>query len=66
MDYEYLRKTIEDSGLKRTYIAYKMGITTRTFYNKVNRTSEWKSKEIEAFCKTLGLTKRTRDDIFFS
>ena len=65
MDYEKLISTIDDSGIKRSFIAMKMGITKRTFYNKLNGASEWTAKEIELFCKTLGLSKRQRDDIFF-
>lgn len=66
MNYEKLVAAIDDSGIKRSFIAMKMGITKRTFYNKLNGASEWTAREIELFCKTLGLTKRQRDDIFFA
>lgn len=66
MDYKLLNKVIDDSGLKRSFIAKEMGLSPKIFHDRTAGVSEWKVKEMIAFTNLMNLKKKVRDDIFFS
>lgn len=65
MNYELLNRVIDESGLKRTYIAANLGLSPKVFHDRTAGKSQWKSREIADFCRLMKLRKKTRDDIFF-
>lgn len=65
MNYEKLNNVIEDSGLKRSYIAKSIGVSSKVFHDRTHGVSQWKGNEIAAFCNLLGIKKKQRDEIFF-
>ena len=65
-DTELLKRKIEESGLKMSFIAEKMGLSRSGLYNKVNGSSEFTQKEIVEICSILQITSKTdRNNIFF-
>lgn len=61
-----LLEAIKEKGLKRGYIASKLGIDRSTLWKKVTNQSEFTASEITALTDMLGLTKSDRDKIFFN
>ena len=61
-----LEQYIEDSGLKKGFIAKQLGLTSYGFALKVNNKSEFKANEIVALCKLLKIGARDKDAIFFA
>ncbi len=62
-----LNKKIEESGLKKEYIANQIGITRAGFYKKATNGSEFTTGEVAALCKLLSITKLTeKESIFFA
>lgn len=58
---------IENSGLKRNYIARMLGITTYSLAQKIHNIREFKASEIQTLCNVLGLTShKTIQAIFFA
>lgn len=66
VDTPYLEEEIKNSGLKKSYLAEKCGITLQTFSNKMNNKSEFTGSEIKIISKILGLTAKKMNDIFFA
>ncbi len=60
-----LLEAIQNKGLKRGYIAEKLGIDRSTLWKKVTNQSEFLASEITALSELLGLSKTERDKIFF-
>lgn len=65
MNYEKLKSAVARSGLKRNYIAQKIGISDAVLSDKMNGRSQWKVSEAAAFCSALGLSRKQREEIFF-
>lgn len=66
-DTQELLKIISESGLKKRYIADKLGITTYGFQKKVENKSQFKAEEIKILCNLLNITSlREREKIFFA
>ena len=65
-DTAMLRKEIEASGLKYSYIADKMGLTPYGLQRKVDNLSEFKASEILSLSSILNLSERKRNEIFFA
>lgn len=61
-----LEQIIKESGLKRGYIAEKLGITRWGLLNKLTNQTEFKASEIAALQDLLRLDNETRDQIFFN
>lgn len=62
-----LQERIELSGLKKSYIAIKLGITPAAFYQKIANKREFKASEIDALCQILGITDlQEKEAIFFA
>ena len=51
-----LRKKIDESGYKISYIASRLGITPQGLYLKLNGTNQFKSKEIQILCELLDIS----------
>jgi hypothetical protein len=64
MNYEGLNKLIDDSGLKRSYIAANIGMSPQQFTRRTRGNVSWSSEEIRAFSTFFRLTKSQRDAIF--
>ncbi len=66
-DTKRLLKIIDNSGLKRVYIAEKLGIDRFSLYKKIRNETEFKASEIKNLCKILDITDdKTISEIFFS
>ncbi len=64
---ELLNKKIDNSGLKRAYIAQELNMTRQSLSSKINNSTEFMSCEVQDLCKLLGITKLTeKEAIFFA
>jgi len=50
-----LEQRIQQSGLKKSYIAKVLGIDPKTLKNKINGRTEFKESEMDAMWKLLGI-----------
>ena len=66
VDRERLKKTIEESGLKKMVLAQKLGISLHALANKVNGKSEFKVTEVLMLESSLGLNNEETRAIFFN
>ena len=55
-DTEILLDVIKQSGLRKGFIASKLGITTYGFQKKVENRSQFKAEEIKILCELLNIT----------
>ena len=62
---EMLNKKIDESGLKKGYLADKLKLSRFGLFKKINNESEFRTSEIVALCRELKLTTKERDQIFF-
>lgn len=60
-----LEEKIEKSGLKKQYIAYRLGIKVLAFRNKCTNKSHFKPCEIACLCDVLNLSADEKEAIFF-
>jgi len=61
-----LNDLINDSGLKREYIAKTMGLSRFGLLKKINNETEFKAGEIDLLCKILHIDDLEQKwDIFF-
>jgi hypothetical protein len=66
-DTKELLKIIDESGLRKGYIAQKLGLTTYGFQKKVENKSQFKAGEIKMLCDILNITSlELKDRIFFA
>lgn len=63
---ELLVSKMNASGLSRSEIAERLGITRQGLYNKLSGTNEFKSSEIRLLSEILMLSPQERDLIFFA
>lgn len=62
-----LNEIIEQSGLKKRFIAETMGLSPYGLSLKINNTNEFKTGEIERLCDILHIEDvNDRDAIFFA
>ena len=62
-----LEKAIKDSGLKKSFLAEKVGLTPQGFYNCVNNKAEFRAGQINILCDVLGIVDlEQKEAIFFS
>lgn len=62
-----LRKWIEESGYKLSFIAKTIGLSTYGLQLKIENRNEFKSSEIDGLCRLLGIKNlRDKDRIFFA
>ena len=66
-DTKELERIIEESGLKKSYIAKALNLSRAGLWSKINNKSDFNTTEIEILCRILKITKLTdRHRIFFS
>lgn len=66
IDSALLENKIQESGLKKTYIADCLGLSRTSFYKKLNNESEFTASQIGKLCKILAITRLTeKETIFF-
>jgi hypothetical protein len=64
---ELLEKKIQESGLKKGYLAQKCGLSRAGFRNCVTNKAEWTASQIDILCEELVITSlREKDAIFFA
>lgn len=64
---ELLEDYIRRSGLKKKFIASKLGITPYSLMKKIRNEAVFTSREIQALCDLLGITSlKEKDRIFFA
>lgn len=57
---------IKQSGLKKGYLAEKIGVSRTTFYALLRNKSEFKASQIRTLCEVLGVNDdETMKSIFF-
>lgn len=62
-----LNEKIVESGLKRKFIAEKLGLSTYGLQRKIENISEFKASEISALCDVLDIkTVTEKEKIFFA
>lgn len=61
-----LRKKIDESGYKKSFIAKKIELTSYGLSLKVSNKNEFKASEIMKLSELLSISKEERDLIFFS
>lgn len=62
-----LNEKIVESGLKRKFIAEKLGLSTYGLQRKIENISEFKASEISALCDILDIkTVTEKEKIFFA
>ena len=55
-DTNALKKLIKSRGLKYQFVASELGITYQGLKNKIENINEFKTGEVDALCKLLGIT----------
>jgi predicted transcriptional regulator len=60
-----LNSIVEESGISKTHIANKMGISRTRLY-AIMSGEDCRASEIAALCDILHLTARQKDEIFFT
>lgn len=64
---EALFELIDSKGLKRKYVAERIGLTYYGFMRKANNQSEFKSSEISALCDLLEIKNlKEKERLFFA
>lgn len=67
VDTQKLSKKIDESGLKKYYIASRIGLTTYGLQKKINNQTQFKANEIENLCIILKIkTLEEKEIIFFA
>lgn len=57
---------IDNSGLKKNFIAQRLNLSRQGFANKLNGESTFNAGEIQKLSQILSLSARKRDEIFFA
>jgi hypothetical protein len=65
-DPRLIREAILESGLKKYFIAEKMGISRYSLLLKIDNRRKFKASEIGTLCDLLGLDMAARDRMFFA
>lgn len=65
MDKVKLVQKIEESGLKRTFIAKELRVSDRALRDKINGATEFKNSEIIIMTSLLGLSEDEMLSVFF-
>ena len=65
-DVERLKERIKASGIKKSYLAERMGITYQGYVKKENGNSQFLASEIAILKDVLRLTNKEVTDIFLS
>jgi len=65
VDTQLLESIIDNSGLKRTYLADKLGISIQNLRLKITNKSDFRSNEVIILCKELGITRASDKEKIF-
>lgn len=66
-DWDLLEQKIEESGLKRSFIYEKLGISRYAWSKRRSKSSDFTASEILTLCEILHITKLSeREQIFFA
>lgn len=65
-DKEKLTELIENSGLRRSFIYDKLGMSRSTFSKKLNNINPWTVPEVAKLCSILGINSRDMAKIFLT
>lgn len=65
-DVNRLKEVVRDSGLKKVYIAERLGITYQGYLKKENGENEFMASEIKMMQELLGLSAKDTREIFLS
>lgn len=64
---QYLEDEIKKSGLKKEYLARKLGITRQSFSMKCKDPSSFTAAQVSILCNELKITQfKKKDKIFFA
>lgn len=61
-----LEQLIKERGLKKAYIAKKLGLSRAGLCNLLNNRSEFRASQIQALTELLDLTEAQRNAVFFT
>lgn len=64
MDLDELNKIIDESGLKRTFLAQRLGWSDTKLHNRTHGKSGWTIKDVDDVSKLLRLSRKQKRDIF--
>lgn len=62
---ELLEAKIKESGLRKNYIAEKLGLSPFGFANKVSGKTEFKTSEVASLCELLNISTLSEKEIIF-
>ena len=65
-DLSLLNSKIENSGMKKVFLAKQLGISPQAFHMKTIGKNEFNSNQIQILCKVLGITPKEMKAIFFA
>lgn len=65
-DTNLLEQAIKSRGLKKYYIAKKLGVTRVSLTNLINNRAEFKASQIQILSDLLELTEAQKSAIFFA
>ena len=66
VDTQHLESIIKEKGIKKSYLADKLGISIQSLRLKINNISDFKNTETDTMCKELGITSLVlKEKIFF-
>lgn len=67
VDTKEINRLIDESGLKREYIAQKIGISRQALYLKIQGYNDFTVREAAVLCEILGIKKISeKDRLFFA
>ena len=66
MNLELLNEVVDESGMKKTVLAEKMGFKSGKLYQKLYGKSPWRVDEAKKIGEVLGLSPKQLKDIFLS
>jgi ribosome-binding protein aMBF1 (putative translation factor) len=65
VDTQLLEEAIKSSGIKKSYLADKLGISIQSLRLKVKGKSDFKTDEASILCQELGITRLTDKEKIF-
>lgn len=64
---ELLADKIKKSGLKKSYLAKKLGVSRAGFYNLCHGKGQFRTEQVKILCAELGITTaKEKEAIFFA
>lgn len=66
VDIDLLKTYIKDSGVTMMALSSKTGMNRATLYTRLSGARDFTASEIMSISEALKMTKKERDDIFFS